>query len=150
MTASFELKSWLTLAFFWLPIERGQLGLQRLDAAPPTRHRQRERARHRWQARTGSSQALQPAGNGAQLSDERLSQAGNHAGCTLLIIGHQLSPLPARGTPVPATTRSFLTPRQVTPARPARFPVNPARATPVQPWGRAQPRRGRTDRRTGA
>ena len=74
-----------------LPIERRQLGLQRLDAAPLRGDalsdrlqlrrrqgtRQRERARHRRQPRTGSGQALQPAGDGAQLSNELLGQAGN-------------------------------------------------------------------------
>jgi len=97
----------------------------------------------------GSSQALQPAGNGAQLSDERLSQAGNHAGCTLLIIGHQLSPLPARGTLVPATTRSFPTPRQVTPA-----PASPLSGQPGEGHARAAMGESSTpqstDRRTGA
>ena len=91
----------------------GQLGFQRLDAPSlrgdavgdrrQLRRRQstgqRKRAGRRREARTESGQALHLLGYPAELSDEFLDQAGNHAGCALPILGHRLSPF--RGCRVP-------------------------------------------------
>lgn len=82
---------------------RGQLGFQYLDAAPlrgdavsdRCQLRGRKCARRRKCAGcqggfTDSGQVLQPFGYPAELSNEFLDQAGNHARCTVLIIGHRL------------------------------------------------------------
>jgi hypothetical protein len=66
---------------------------------------QRERAGCQRAARTVSGQVFQSLGHGAELGDEVLNQAGDHAGCALLVISHRPGPFHKRN--VLATTGSF-------------------------------------------
>ena len=89
-----------------LPVVGGQLSFQRLDAASlrcdavgDRGHLRRRKAARKRKYASGpretsasSGEALQPPGDLAELADIFLNQAGNHAVCAVLILGHRRNP----------------------------------------------------------
>ena len=89
-----------------LPVVGGQLRFQRRDAASlcgdavgDRGHLRRRKAARKRKYASGprqtsarSGEALQPPGDLAELADIFLNQAGNHAGCAVLILGHRRNP----------------------------------------------------------